>query len=347
MKWGTRGTTAGGGRQQKQARGRWHFLAVQRGAFSPLHRKPLSIYCGHHWPGFLAVWDHSRAFPGGWRAPRAPPVAVCAPCRELPEAITGVSLAPSETCLWAGGIGQGQSLPAGGPQHPRGACVVVPTPRWVTASMVSQRGGTLSAVSREQAAAVQCRNVPPARGLLQSPAAPDLLQWSHGWRVQGWERRWHLQLSIRPLASVCIPNGSTCQLHEGSLGDSQPARLRFTPQRAAPLSCRAAGHPPSSLRVLGSQVHCARHLHDLGGFGQKWTRSAVKDNPTNHSWISLARKWAILIDAHSYFVYHSMTRASAPHKAQKLGVFFFTAKRLNTAGFLSRHTGYKKLLIFP
>lgn len=36
-----------------------------------------------------------------------------------------------------------------------------------------------------------------------------------------------------------------------------------------------------------------------------------------------------------------------PTQGTETGGFFFTAKRLNTAGFLSRHTGHKKLLIFP
>lgn len=87
--------------------------------------------------------------------------------------------------------------------------------------------------------------------------------------------------------------------------------------------CRRA---PSSLMVLSSHSHCTHDLHNLGGFRWEWIGSAVKDNPTNNSWISLGRKWATLIDAHSHFVYYSTTGASAPHKTQKLGGFLHRQK---------------------
>lgn len=253
MKWGTRGTTAGGGRQQKQAQGRWHFLAVQRGAFSPLHRKPLPIHCGHHWPGFLAVWDHSRAFPGGWRAPHAPPVAVCAPRRELPETVMGVSVASSETCLWAGGIGQGQTLLAGGPQHPRGACVVVPTPRWVTASVVSRRRGH---AERCLPGAGGCRAVPERAPSARSAAEPS---------------------SSRPAAVE--PRLASSGLREEVTPATlrPPARLRVHPQwQHVPAAwgqfggfatCQAPVHTPASCPSLMS-----RH----GRPPPAWQRSAAR-----------------------------------------------------------------------
>lgn len=178
-------------------------------------------------------------------------------------------MASSETCLWAGGIGQGQSLLAGGPQHPRGACVVAPTPRWVTASMVSRRGGTLSSVSQEQAAAVQCRNVPPARALLQSPAAPDLAAAEPRLATSGL-REEVTPATLRPPARLRVhPQWQHVPAARGQCGRFATCQAPVHTPVSCPSLMSRRGTPPSSLTVLGSQVHCARHLHDLGGFGQK------------------------------------------------------------------------------
>lgn len=197
----------------------------------------------------------------------------------------------------------------------------------------------LGAVPQEQAATLQHQNVPQWEGCHR--ALQLLTSYSEAvggeFRVESWgntcSSRCAAQWWPMPPAWGQFGGFTTCQVHI------------HTPASCFSLMSYSRG-APSSVMMLGSWIHCTHRLHSLRGFRREWTSSDVKNNPANPIWVSLTRKLT-LINTHSRFMCHSTNRASAPHETQKLGGGSSLLKRLNTAGFLSPHTGCKTLLISP
>lgn len=181
---------------------------------------------------------------------------------------------------------------ASGSERSRGDCVAASIPWWITAATIPGCRGRLGAVSQGRQLPCSTTTCPQwecrALQLLTCCREPV----GGEFRVQSWGNTWN---SVPVPVSVCVPNGSTCHLHGGSLEDSQPARVTSAGPTELPLSCHTAGGP---LQPGGAQQPSS--LHSVGGFGRGWTSSAVKGNSTNHSWTSLARKWLTLISAHSH-----------------------------------------------